>query len=175
MAASHLRMPMDLSFALRSPEPDEPLAPAPVALESALARAEEAARDPLGVLSVEPWRFYRLSADAVATVAWLYARLIEREVGVEGARAAFEQWQSIPGWVVVTCLRHDDDEAMARAREGALTAVQRYSLSLWSDHVPTNWVTDVISEAKELYDLVGITPEAEVVLGILWYGHAERA
>lgn len=164
---------MDFSFALRPPEPAEPPPVAPVALETALARAEEAARDPLGVLAVEPWGFYRLTPDAVSTVAWLYARLLEKEVGTESARAAYEQWQAIPGWVVVTCQRFDDPTAMERAREDTLTAVQRYALSLWSDNVPTNWVTDVITEAKELYDLVGADPVAEVVLGILWYGHAE--
>ena len=63
---------------------------------------------------------------------------------------------------------------MERAREDCLTAVQRYSLSLWSDNVPTNWVTDVIAEAQEMYDLLGVDPQHETVLGILWYGHAER-
>lgn len=133
----------------------------------------EASRDPLGTLATEPWRFYPLNADAVATVAWLYARLLEKEVGVESARAAYEQWRAIPGWVVVTCRRVEDEEEMERAREDSLTAVQRYALSLWSDHIPTNWLTDVIIEAKELYDLVGVDPQLEVVLGILWYGHEE--
>jgi hypothetical protein len=165
---------MELSFSLRSPDPAEQGAPARSALRDALARASDASRDPLGTLPVEPWRFYPLNAEAVSAVAWLYARLLEEEVGAEGARAAYDQWRSIPGWVVVTCRRLDDAEAMERAREDTLTAVQRYSLSLWSDHVPTNWLTDVITESPELYRLLDIDPEAEVALGILWYGHAER-
>lgn len=164
---------MALSFELRLPDRTERHAPAPAVLKDALARARAAARDPHGELALEPWRFHDLGADAIATVSWLYARLIEREVGAESARAAFEQWQAIPGWVIVTCHRFGDAEDMERAREASLTAAQRYALSLWSDHVPTNWVTDVIIEAKELYDLVGIDPAAEVILGILWYGHAE--
>lgn len=166
---------MEISFALRSPEQNEQRAPAPATLREALVRAQEASRDPFGTLGIEPWHFYPLDADAITTVAWLYARLLEKEVGTESARAAYEQWRAIPGWVVVTCHQFADEARMERAREDCLTAVQRYSLSLWSDNIPTNWVTDVITEAKELYDLIGIDPEAEVVLGILWYGHEDRA
>lgn len=163
---------MELSFALRSPDLTE-RAPAQSAMKDALARALEASRDPLGTLAVEPWQFYILSPESVSTVAWLYARLLEKDVGAEGARAAYEQWQAIPGWIVVTCSVLGEAE-MERAREDCLTAVQRYALSLWSDNVPTNWVMDVIAEAKEMYDLLGVDPQQEKVLGILWYGHAER-
>lgn len=165
---------MELSFALRSLDPAERTTGQPV-MKEALIRAMEASRDPSGRLAVEPWQFYLLSAESVAAVAWLYARLLEDEVGAEGARAAYEQWQAIPGWVVVTCRISADEAAMERAREDSLTAVQRYSLSLWSDNIPTNWVTDVITEAPELYTLLRIDPKQEAVLGVLWYGHAERA
>lgn len=165
---------MELSFTLRSPDPAE-RSPAQPVMKEALIRAMEASRDPSGRLAIEPWQFYLLGIEAVSAVAWLYARLLEDEVGAEGARAAYEQWQAVPGWIVVTCRLSEDEEAMERAREDTLTAVQRYSLSLWSDNIPTNWVTDVITEAPELYTLLGIDPKQEVVLGILWYGHAERA
>lgn len=166
---------MELSFTLRPSDPPEQRDPVRSAeLRDALARAREASRDPLGMLPVEPWQLYHLSVEAVSSVAWLYARLLEDEVGADGARSAYEQWRAVPGWIVVTCHRVEDEEAMERAREDCLTAVQRYSLSLWSDNIPTNWVTDVITESPELYRLLGIDPEAEVALGILWYGHAER-
>ena len=162
---------MELSIALRSASLTAPSAQAE--MREALARALEASHDPLGTLDIEPWQFYLLSPESVSTVAWLYARLLEKEVGAEGARAAYEQWQAIPGWIAVTC-RVVETSHMERAREDCLTAVQRYSLSLWSDNIPTNWVTDTITESKELYDLIGADPQHETVLGILWYGHAER-
>lgn len=143
-------------------------------MKEALARAMDAARDPLGTLTVTPWRFYLLGAETVSSVAWLYARLLEDEVGADGARAAYEQWRAVPGWIVVTCMRFDDEQQMVTAVEDCLTSVQRCSLSLWSDNVPTNWVTDVVTESPDLYELVQIDPERERVLGILWYGHPER-
>lgn len=142
-------------------------------MKEALVRAMEAARDPSGSVAV-PWRFYLLGAETTSAVAWLYARLLEGEVGAEGARAAYEQWRAVPGWIVVTCTRQEDDERMERAVEDCLTSVQRCSLSLWSDNIPTNWVTDVIADSEELYDLIRVDPEREKVLGILWYGHPER-
>lgn len=142
--------------------------------EAALARALEAARDPLEALDPEPWHYYRLDEEKVSAVVWLYARLLEDEMGAEEARAAHGQWRAIPGWVVVTCTRIKGEEKMERAVEDCLTSVQRASLSLWSDNVPTNWITDVLTDAPELYDLVGIDVEKEKVLGIMWYGHPER-
>lgn len=164
---------MELTFALRSPErvgrsPEQSM------MKEALIRAMEAARDPSGTLTITPWRFYLLGAETISAVAWLYARLLEEEVGADGARAAYEQWRAIPGWIVVTCARFEDEQQMERAVEDCLTSVQRCSLSLWSDNVPTNWVTDVVTESPELYDLIEVDPEHEVVLGILWYGHPER-
>lgn len=142
--------------------------------EAALERAMEAARDPLGSLDPEPWTYYRLDEETVSAVVWLYARLLEEEMGPEGARAAYGQWRAIPGWVVVTCARIDDEAKMERAVEDCLTSVQRATLSLWSDNVPNNWVTDMITEHPELYALVGVDAAEEKVLGIVWFGHPEQ-
>lgn len=164
---------MELSFALRSPDHELERTPKQVRMKEALVRAMEAARDPSGAGTPVPWRFYLLGSETISTVAWLYARLLEDEVGAEGARAAYEQWRAVPGWIVVTCARKDNEQAMEQAVIDCLTSVQRASLSLWSDDVPTNWVTDVIAESDELYDLIQVDPEREKVLGVLWYGHPE--
>lgn len=166
------RPPMELNVAFRTHDAATPAGTHP--LQEALARAMEAARDPLGVHPIEPWRFYHLEPESVATVAWLNARLLEPEVGIEGARAAYEQWRAIPGWIVVTCPTVDDEAQMEAYREATLTAVQRASLSLWSDHIPTNWVTDLVTQDASLYQHLAIDRERETVLGILWYGHPER-
>jgi hypothetical protein len=165
---------MELSFALHSPDREMERPLEPLMMREALLRAMEAARDPSGAAAGVPWRFYLLGAETISAVAWLYARLLEGEVGAEGARAAYEQWQAVPGWIVVTCVRQDDEEQMERAVEDCLTSVQRCSLSLWSDNVPTNWVTDTIADSDELYDLLQVDPDEEQVLGILWYGHPDR-
>ncbi len=156
-----------------------PMPPAePDLLDAALRRAFDTARDvPVGggaLAGVAPWRFYRIRAEQAQTIAWLNARLIEADAGIEAAQAAYDQWRSIPGWVIVTCLRADDDAQQAHLDERCLTAVQRLALSLWSEAIRTSWITDLVVENDEFYRVVGIDARRERAVGILWYGHAEK-
>jgi len=143
-------------------------------LRGALARALDASRDPSGTSLNEPWRFYVLDAETSAAVAWLAARRLEPAMGPEGARAAYEQWRAVPGWIMVTCRRAADPEQSERDREAALTAAQRASLSLWSDNVPSNWVPDLVGTEAATYRLVGVPHGEEEALGVLLYGHPDR-
>jgi nitroreductase len=143
-------------------------------LRAALDRALDAARDPNGGGHTAPWRFYVLDAETSAAVAWLAARRLEPEMGPEGARAAYEQWRAVPGWIVVTCRRTRDPEQTERDREASLTAAQRASLSLWSDNVPSNWVPDLVGSEAATYRLIGLPEAAEEALGVLLYGHPDR-
>jgi nitroreductase len=152
-----------------------PMPPAePTLLDAALRRAFDATRDVPVAGALTPWQFYRIRAEQAQALAWLNARLIEPETGIEAAQAAYDQWRSVPGWVVVTCLRVDDAEKQARLQERCLTAVQRVSLSLWAESVRTSWITDLVVESEEFYRIVGIDARRERAIGILWYGHAER-
>jgi len=146
-----------------------------VGLDEALARAKEASRDPSGTLREEPWRFYMLSPETAAAVAWLAARRLEAEVGLESARAAYEQWRAVPGWIVLTSTRSGEAERRERIREAGLTAAQRFSLSLWSDNVPSNWVPSLAADEPAFYRLIGADPLREEPLGLILYGHPERS
>ena len=150
-----------------------PVEPPPHA--AALRRAAEAARDVPGDFIEEPWRFYPMSAEKAQALAWLNARRIEEEAGPEAAAAAYEQWRSVPGWVIVTCPRTDDPAQQAHYRERCLTAVQRFSLSLWSEAIRTSWIADLEGEETRFADLADFDPAREELVGLLLYGHAERS
>ena len=155
----------------------QPLAQRPfeqTPLVDALHRAIEAVRDVPVDFGVDPWNFYTIEPQKAHAIAWMNARMIEEDAGIEAAQAAYDQWRSVPGWVVVTCLRVDDPEQQAHLKERVLTAVQRVSLSLWSESIRTSWITELIVEDERLYDLLEVDPVKEVAVGILWYGHAER-
>lgn len=159
---------MTVSFELRREA-------SPTLHEPALRRALDASRDPSGEGFYEPWRLYVLHPEAAASVAWLVARHLEPEVGPEGARAAYEQWRAVPGWVAVTCPRPGADaERHERDREATLTAVQRASLSLWSDNIPTNWVPDLALDEPDFYRLIEADGTRELALGVMLYGHPEQ-
>jgi hypothetical protein len=145
-----------------------------VSLPAALQRALEAARDPGGLPKREPWRVYPLDGDQAASLAWMAARRLEPVVGLEGARAAYEQWRAIPGWVVITCIRSEGEEQIARDQEATLSAAQRASLSLWSDNIPSNWAPDLVADEPEFFKLIGAKARREVPVGVLLYGHPDN-
>ena len=145
--------------------------------EAALRRALEAAR---GVEVEAPegegelWNFHVLSPEAARAVAWLLARRIEESAGLEAAMASLDQMRSVPGWVVVSARRDDDEKRAAYVMERSLTAVQRASLQLWSEGIRTSWSTEMAVEEPAFYEAVGLDPDAERALGVLWFGHAEK-
>lgn len=163
---------MTLSQDLREPElqPRTPEAELRAALDRAIEAAGEAGDGPRR----EPWRFYLLGPETAAAVAWLAARRLEGDVGTEGSRAAYEQWRAVPGWIAVTRLRTDDPDQAERDREACLTAVQRATLSLWSDNIPSNWVPDLVDDSPEFFQLIDASGEREAPVGMLLYGHPER-
>ena len=155
------------------PPPRPPAEPAPH--EAALRRALDAARGvSLDPGEAEVWRFHVLSAEAARTVAWLLARRIEETTGLEPAMAALDQMRSVPGWVVVAARRDADAEREAHYRERTLTAVQRASLQLWSEGIRTGWSTEMALEDPAFYEAARMDMDTEVVLGVLWFGHAEK-
>ncbi len=143
----------------------------PTRLDAALRRAFDAAGD--GGAD-DCWRFLPLAPEAACAVAWLRARQVEEEDGLEAAMAALDQMRSVPGWVVVTCPRAPDAAEAARLRERTFTAVQRASLQLWMEGIRTTWSPDLVADDPAFYAAIGVDAEREVALGVLWHGHAER-
>jgi hypothetical protein len=145
--------------------------------EPALRRALEAAR---GVELAENdgpgdlWSFNVLSSEEARAIAWLLARHVEDGAGLEAAMAALDQMRSVPGWVIVSARRDADPERNAYVEERSLTAVQRASLQLWSEGIRTSWSTDMVLDEPAFYEAAGLDFTTHRVLGILWFGHAER-
>ena len=51
-----------------------------------------------------------------------------------------------------------------------MTAVHNLALGLSSEGLGVKWVTGGITEHYELWELIGLEPNEEVVVGLLWYG-----
>lgn len=139
--------------------------------EEAVARAVNAA-DQIDASSDPPaWRFHVLGPETAEEIAWLKARSVEAEDGSRSARRVFTRWRKIPGWIAITCRRTDDDRQFEEEYARASNAVQNFVLSLWSEHIDTAWITDDLVEHEELYAILDLEVEDEVVMGILWYGY----
>ena len=119
----------------------------------------------------EPWHFYLLGPETAGAVARLNAKIVERNKGPEAGRKKLQRWSRIPGWIVVTCDVSDD---AIRAREdfaACCCAVHNFSLFLWSEGIGVKWTTGAVTRDPGFCDLVWIDPDAEQVLGLLWYGY----
>jgi len=120
----------------------------------------------------EPWHFYILGRETATAIARLNADLVRRDRGEESGRIKLQRWQQIPGWLAVTC---DVSEDPIRAREdyaACCCALQNFSLYLWSAGIGVKWTTGPVTRLPEFYELIWVNPQAETVVGLVWYGYA---
>lgn len=119
----------------------------------------------------EPWRFYLLGPETSKAIAHLNAEIVTAERGAQAGKAKLERWLAVPGWLVVTCVRSDDP---VRAREdyaACCCAVQNGMLYLWSEGIGVKWTTGAVTRDACFFELLGVDPEAEALVGLLWYGY----
>jgi len=122
----------------------------------------------------EPWRYYLLSEQTKQTIVDLNTELVTRKNGEKAGEFKRERWSTIPGWLVVTCLRSTDT---LRAREdyaATCCAIYALSLYLWSQGVGTKWTTGDVTRDPGFYDAIWVDPAIEKVVGLVWYGYASE-
>lgn len=120
----------------------------------------------------EPWRFYLLGPETAEAVARLNAELVAEREGAEAGAAKYERWRRIPGWLAVTCERSGDPLRSREDYAACCCAIHNLSLYLWSEGVGVKWTTGAVTRDPRFYDLAWIDPEAETVVGLVWYGYA---
>lgn len=122
----------------------------------------------------EPWRFYLLSDSIKEQIVDLNARMVAEDRGEDAGRAKRERWSRIPGWLVVTCVRSDDDLRQKEDYAACCCAVHNLALYLWSRGVGMKWTTGAVTRSEDFYDLVWIDPVVEEVVGMFWYGYPDE-
>ncbi len=126
----------------------------------------------------EPWRFYLLSDTIKEQIVDLNARMVAEDRGEDAGRAKRERWSRIPGWLVVTCVRSDDDLRQKEDYAACCCAVHNLALYLWSRGVGMKWTTGAVTRSEDFYDLVWIDPvveEVHVLVRLSGRGAGERA
>lgn len=119
----------------------------------------------------EPWRFYLIGRATAEAVAHLNAAIVAEQRGPEAGRKKRERWLSMPGWLVVTS-RIADDPIVTEENYGACCcAIQNMQLYLWSEGIGMKWGTGKVTRHPRFFDLLGIDPEREKLVGMFWYGY----
>ena len=121
--------------------------------------------------ATEPWHFYLLGPETAEGVAALNRDLVAAKRGEEAGRQKYERWSAIPGWLVVTCDRSDDEIRQQEDYASCCCAIHNLSLSLWGEGIGIKWTTGAVTRDPAFYDLIWVDPAVEQVVGLVWYGY----
>jgi nitroreductase len=119
----------------------------------------------------EPWHFYVLGPHTIAEVVELTRAIISETKGPEAGAFKARSHAAIPGWLVVTCTRSDDELLQREDYASCACAIQNLMLYLSEAGVATKWATGAITRDARFYRLLNIDPETVMVVGIIWYGY----
>jgi|EP00966_Prymnesium_polylepis_P042617 nitroreductase len=77
----------------------------------------------------------------------------------------------IPGCLVVVCKAYyETDGRLDKEEQRALIALHNLALGLTAQGLGVKWVTGATTQNYDLWELIGLEPNEEVVVGLLWYG-----
>ena len=125
----------------------------------------------------EPWRFHLLGKESIRKVCELNAQIVADQKGEAAGEKKLKRWLAMPGWLVVTCQKSGEDldmsDPMGLSREdyaACCCAVQNLCLSLHASGMGTKWTTGPVNFDKRFATALGISPDAEFVVGTIWFG-----
>ena len=122
----------------------------------------------------EPWRFRLLGQETAEAVARLNAERTASERGEKAGQVKLERWRAVPGWLVVTCVHSENPIRSREDYAACCCAVQNLMLYLWSEGVGTKWTTGDVTRDPRFFELLGIDPDEERLVSMLWYGYPDE-
>jgi nitroreductase len=119
----------------------------------------------------EPWRFYLLGRDTVSACLDLVRDMVTAKKDAAAGEFKANNWSEKPGWLVVSCRRSDDELLQREDYAACAAAVQNFMLYLWKAGVGSKWTTGDITRDARFFEILGMDPDAEFVVGLIWYGY----
>lgn len=123
----------------------------------------------------EPWRYYLLGRETSQQIVELNAQLTERTKGEAAAEKKRQKWSQIPGWLVVTYQRCEDELRDRENYAAVCCALQNLSLALWSAGIGMKWTTGPVTRDDGIYDILNVDQQKEEIVGVMWYGYPAEA
>jgi len=119
----------------------------------------------------EPWRFLLMGEETVARTIDLVREIVTVNKGPELAEFKAKSWAEKPGWVTVTCRRSENALCEREDYAACSAAVQNFMLYLWKAGVGSKWTSGAITRDPRFFEILGVDPDKEFVVGMLWYGY----
>lgn len=173
MSESTSRLPInaldDFGEAIRSRRSIDLFQPGAPSTERLLEAIELARWAPNHRLT-EPWRFYVIgerTAEEIVRFAVEFETALKGEKAGEARRTRLK---GIPAFFVVTCAKSDDPLRQQEDYAACCCAVQNLMLYLWQCGIGVKWTTGAMTRERRFYEIVGIDPDTEMLVGFFWYG-----
>lgn len=119
----------------------------------------------------EPWHFYLLGPEAIAGAVDLTRTVTAERKGDEIAQFKAQSAAAVPGWLVVTCRRSDDEVIQQEDYASCACAIQNFMLYLSAAGAASKWSTGPVTRDERFYDLLGIDRGEAFIVGLIWYGY----
>ena len=119
----------------------------------------------------EPWHFYMLGEKTIAASIELLRTIVTETKSAELADFKATSATAIPGWLLVTCKKSEDELLEQEDYASCCCAIQNLTLYLSEAGIATKWTTGLITRDQRFFDLLEINADKEFVVGLIWYGY----
>ncbi len=119
----------------------------------------------------EPWHFYLLGDRKIAASAILIGEIVSEKKNAELGEFKQKSAARIPGCMLLTCKRNDDELLQREDYAACCCAAQNFSLYLSEAGVAVKWTTGAVTRDQRFFDLLQVDSTEEFVVGLFWYGY----
>ena len=119
----------------------------------------------------EPWHFYVLGDQKISECVELTRTVVTEIKGPDLGNFKAQSAAEIPGWLVVTCNRSDDERLQREDYASCACAIQNLMLYLSEAGVATKWATGPITRDARFFELLGADETDVLVVATVWYGY----
>ena len=121
----------------------------------------------------EPWRVYLLGPEVKNQIISLMTGIVRESKGEKAAEIKAARWNEISGWLLVNCIKSEDELRQTEDYAACCCGIQNLSLSFWADGIGVKWTTGEVTRHPRLAEIVGFNAQEESVVGLLWFGVAK--
>lgn len=119
----------------------------------------------------EPWHFYSFGDETIVQTVELIRTIATETKDEDVAEFKAKSAAAIPGWLLVTCKKSDDELLQRENYASCCCAIQNLTLYLSEAGVASKWTTGLITRDERFFDLLKIDSSDEFVVGLIWYGY----
>lgn len=122
----------------------------------------------------EPWQFHLIGSETKDRICRLNAELVRGKHGDKAAEGKLKRWSEIPGWLLLTCERSDDQLREREDYAACCCVAQNLMLYLWNEGIGVKWTTGDVIRTEEFYQIVNADMTSTSVVGLFWYGYFDK-